>query len=106
MRMEKCAGLMLGAFLALTATSAFQAPAVLAQSPQQHYSTYSSKVGELLANSATRAVLEKHFPGISKEFRMKMVKGKTFRQLHEMAPVQLPAAKLDAVDRDLQAVQP
>jgi para-nitrobenzyl esterase len=68
------------------------------------WSTQTSKVGDLLANPITRAVLERHFPGVSGDWRMKMVKGKTFRQLHTMAPSRLPSAALDAVDRDLQAL--
>ena len=71
---------------------------------QVTWSTQTSKVGDLLANPTTRAVLERHFPGVSSDWRMKMVKGKTFRQLHTMAPSRLPNAALDAVDRDLQAI--
>lgn len=71
---------------------------------QAAWSTQTSKVGDLLANPVTRAVLERHFPGVSSDWRIKMVKGKTFRQLHTMAPRRLPSAALDAVDRDLQAL--
>ncbi|MBV1686540.1 hypothetical protein KRR38_02365 [Novosphingobium sp. G106] len=78
--------------------------APIAAHAQAAWLTQTSKVGDLLANPATRAVLERHFPGVSKDWRMKMVKGKTFRQLNTMAPDRLPAAKLDAVDRDLQAI--
>jgi len=78
--------------------------APIAAHAQAAWSTQTSKVGDLLANPATRAVLERHFPGVSKDWRIKMVKGKTFRQLHTMAPDRLPAAKLDAVDRDFQGI--
>lgn len=78
--------------------------APVAAHAQAAWSTQTSKVGDLLANPATRAVLERHFPGVSSDWRMKMVKGKTFRQLHTMAPSRLPSASLDAVDRDLQAI--
>lgn len=78
--------------------------APLSAHAQAAWSTQSSKVGELLANPTTRAVLERHFPGVSRDWRMKMVRGKTFRQLHTMAPSRLPSAALDAVDRDLQAL--
>lgn len=78
--------------------------APVAAHAQAAWSTQTSKVGDLLANPATRAVLERHFPGVSSDWRMKMVKGKTFRQLHDMAPSRLPTAALDAVDRDLQAL--
>ena len=84
-------------------------PAVLLVSVAAHaqaveWSTQTSKVGALLDNPATRAVLERHFPGVSHDWRMKMVRGKTFRQLHDMAPNRLPSAALDAVDHDLQAI--
>ena len=78
--------------------------APIAAHAQAAWSTQTSKVGDLLANPATRAILERHFPGVSSDWRIKMVKGKTFRQLHTMAPSRLPSASLDAVDRDLQAI--
>jgi len=78
--------------------------APMAVQAQAAWSTQASKVGDLLANPVTRAVLERHFPGVSRDWRMKMVKGKTFRQLHTMAPTRLPNSALDAVDRDLQTL--
>ena len=106
MNLGKAAALFPAAFLmALAAGSGFSSAAFAQAAQAEAYSTYNTKVGDLLANPATRAVLEKHFPGVSRDARMKMVKGKTFRQLHEMAPRQLPIVKLDAVDRDLRTIQ-
>ena len=99
--MGKVIALFMAAFLVAIAAGSCLSSTAQAQAAQQSYSTINTSAGELLANPATRAVLEKHFPGVSKDFRMKMVKGKTFRQLHEMAPDRLPNDKLNAVDRDL-----
>ncbi|MET0587442.1 MAG: hypothetical protein ABWZ75_02880 [Novosphingobium sp.] len=105
MNTGKAIALFLAAFIATNVASAcMYSPAWGQAAQQQSYSTYNTPSGELLKNPATRAVLEKHFPGVSGDFRMKMVKGKTFRQLHEMAPDRLPSGKLDAVDRDLRNV--
>lgn len=72
---------------------------------QAHYSTETSTVGELLANPQTRAILETQFPGVSSDWRMKFVKGKTFRKLNSMNPKKVPAAKLDIVDAELAKVR-
>ena len=105
MNLGKATALFLAVFIATNVASAcMSSPAWGQAAQQQPYSTFNTTSGDLLRNPATRAVLEKHLPGVSKDFRMKMVKGKTFRQLHEMAPDRLPNAKLDAVDRDLRSV--
>lgn len=105
MNLGKAAALFLVAFVATNVASAcISSPAWGQAAQQQPYSTYNTSSGELLKNPTTRAVLEKHFPGVSQDFRMKMVKGKTFRQLHEMAPDRLSKTNLDAVDRDLRNV--
>lgn len=106
MNLGKAIAPIMAVFIASLAAPTFIASEAWGQASQhQAYSTNNTTSGELLANPATRAVLEKHFPGVSKDFRIKMVKGKTFRALHDMAPERLPTAKLDAVDRDLANVQ-
>jgi para-nitrobenzyl esterase len=82
--------------------------AALAQSAavQPAYSTQSSTVGELFADPQARAVVEKQFPGISSDFRMRMAKGKTFRQLSEMSPKKITAEKLDIIDAELASLPP
>lgn len=65
------------------------------------YSTQKSTVGELFANPATKAIVEKQFPGISSNFRMKLAKGMTFRELNTKAPKDITVEKLNAIDAEL-----
>ena len=65
------------------------------------YSTQKSKVGELFANPQTKAIVEKQFPGISSNFRMKLAKGMTFRELNVKAPKEITVEKLNAIDTEL-----
>lgn len=64
-------------------------------------STQKSSVGDLFANPAAKAIVEKHFPGISSDPRMMLAKGMTFRQLHEKSPEKITTEKLDAIDAEL-----
>lgn len=66
-----------------------------------NFSTAKSKLGELLKDSGARAVLDKHFPGMTSDKRMAMAKGMTLRAVQKFAPGQFSDEALDAVDRDL-----
>lgn len=68
------------------------------------YSTAKTKIGELLSNPATLAVLDRHFPGMSQDKRLAMAKGMTLRSVQKFAPGQFSDAALDAVDADLAAI--
>ena len=76
----------------LSATVAQAAPA---------YSTQTTTVGDLFANPATKAIVEKQFPGISSDLRMALAKGKTFRELSAMNPKGIPPEKLNIIDAEL-----
>ena len=76
----------------LSATVAQAAPA---------YSTQTTTVGDLFANPATKAIVEKQFPGISSDLRMALAKGKTFRELNATNPKSIPADKLNIIDAEL-----
>lgn len=64
-------------------------------------STQKSTVGDLFANPAAKAIVEKHFPGISSDPRMLLAKGMTFRQLHDKSPDKITTDKLDVIDAEL-----
>jgi cytochrome P450 len=65
------------------------------------YSTADTKVGVLLADPAARAVLDKHFPGVSTDPRIGMAKGMTLRAIQKFAPGNFTNEALDAADADL-----
>jgi len=65
------------------------------------YSTAETKIGILLADPAAKAVLDKHFPGISADARIGMAKGMTLRAVQKFAPDVFTIAALDAADADL-----
>lgn len=68
------------------------------------FSTATTKIGDLLANPATLAVLDRHFPGMSADKRIAMAKGMTLRSVQKFAPGQFSNEALDAVDADLAAI--
>ncbi|MBO9525578.1 MAG: cytochrome P450, partial [Sphingobium yanoikuyae] len=86
-------------------TTASAEPAVKPQEKTAgDYSTAKTKIGELLANPVTLAVLDHHFPGMSQDKRLAMAKGMTLRSVQKFAPGQFSDAALDAVDADLAAI--
>jgi para-nitrobenzyl esterase len=64
-------------------------------------STQKATVGDLFANPAAKAIVEKQFPGISSDPRMFLAKGMTFRQLHDKSPDKITTDKLDIIDAEL-----
>ncbi len=89
--------------LALLATAA-PAAVLAADAPaaaKAAWSTSTTPVGELIANPDTKAVLEKHLPGISTNPQLEQVKGLSLKAIQPYAPDQLPDAILTAIDVDL-----
>jgi cytochrome P450 len=66
-----------------------------------HYTTKETKIGDLLADPAAKAVLDRHFPGVSADQRIGMAKGMTLRSVQKFAPDMFTAEALDAADADL-----
>jgi cytochrome P450 len=65
------------------------------------YSTAETKIGVLLADPAAKAVLDKHFPGISADPRIGMAKTMTLRSVQAFAPSVFTKELLDAADQEL-----
>ncbi len=65
------------------------------------YTTAETKMGALLADPAAKALVDKHFPGVSTDKRMGMAKAMTLRAIQKFAPGQFSAETLDALDADL-----
>lgn len=92
--------------LALLATAAAPA-AFAAEAPaaaKAAYSTATTPLGDLIANPDTKAVLEKHIPGISANPEIEPVKGLSLKAIQSYAPDRLPDALLAAIDADLAKV--
>jgi cytochrome P450 len=65
------------------------------------YSTADTKIGDLLANPAARAVLDKYFPGVTGDTRIGLAKNMTFRRVQKFAPEMFTSEALDAADVEL-----
>lgn len=63
-----------------------------------------STLGDLLANEAATAVLEKHLPGISTNPMASMGKGMTLKQLSAIPQANMPAETISAIVADLAAI--
>lgn len=87
----------------LTPAPSFVAPAKqnVAVATGKKWSTAESRISDLLANDATRAVLEKHFPGMAADPQIGMAKGMTLRAVQNLSADQFSNEALDAVDADL-----
>lgn len=90
-------------YLKLTPAERFVAPEKESAAPSsaKGWSTAESRIGDLLSNEAARAVLEKHFPGLSDNPQIGMAKGMTLRAVQAFAADQFSDAALHAVDADL-----
>jgi cytochrome P450 len=69
--------------------------------PATRYSTTDTKIGALLADPAAKAVLDKHFPGVSADKRIGMAKGMTLRAVQRFAPDKFTTEALGAADTEL-----
>jgi hypothetical protein len=65
--------------------------------------TIDSKLGDLLKNPETRAIIEKHMGKLVKDKRVMLAKGLSFRKVLKMAPKGLlPEGAAEGVEADLQ----
>ena len=65
--------------------------------------TVDSKIGDLLANPVTKAVLDKDIPGLETSPYLDMVKGMSVRDIAKYPQANIDDAKLSAIDADLKA---
>ena len=96
--------------IALTATcllplgASAQDIATANASPAPYYSTTTSKVADLLANPATKAVLEQDIPKVIRDDRIGMGAGMTLKEIQPYAGADLSDEILAKVDADLAKV--
>ncbi len=88
-------------FSASESKSLFGAGQVKADVTATPYSTSTTKVGDLLADDAALAILDRHFPGIGADPQIGMAKAMTLRAVQTFAPGIFTAEVLDAVDAEL-----
>ena len=60
----------------------------------------------LLADPEAKAVLDRHFPGVSTDPRIGMGKGMTLRSIQKFAPDMFTEEAMNAVDAELDRLQP
>jgi hypothetical protein len=89
--------------LATTATVALAAPdAPPATAPAApHYTTADTTIGDLLADPAAKAIIDKHIPGLSDNPSIAMASGMTLRVIQPMAADKITEKMLDDIDADL-----
>jgi len=94
------------------AASAQTAPAQTTPAPtpapeQPHHAahpTIESSIEALMADPVTKAVLEKHLPGIDKHPAYGQFKGMTLRQVAPFSQGHITAETIAAIDTDLKAI--
>lgn len=87
------------AALALTpaiASAQAAAPAATAA----HYSTSDTTIGEILADPAAKAAVEKHIPGMLSNDQIEMAKEMTLKQIQQYSPDTVTDKALADIDTD------
>ena len=65
-----------------------------------------TKIGELLADPATKAVLDKDIPALETSPYLDMAKGMSVREISKYPQANIDDAKLATIDADLKAAKP
>lgn len=97
--------LIAGAATAQTAQPA-PAPAPAASADHAHHArpTIDSSIENLVGNAATKAVLDKHLPGIDQHPAYGQIKGMTLAQVAPFSGGAITDEKIAAIDADLKAL--
>ncbi|MCE7796345.1 cytochrome P450 [Sphingobium sufflavum] len=74
--------------------------------PAVPYATAQTKLGVLLADPVAKALLDKHFPGVSADKRIGLGKSMTLRAIQSFAADMFTDEALDALDAELTALGP
>jgi len=87
--------------VATASSAAAQAPATVAAP-----SVETTSIGDLLADPATKAVLQKDMPDLITYSGLDQIKGMTLRQISAYPQAKLDDARLAAIQKDLTAAKP
>jgi para-nitrobenzyl esterase len=97
----------LAASLVLLSTNAYaDTPASEVPAANRGYSVVATTIAVLMDDTDSKAILEKHLPGISANPNLEMARGFTLKQIQSFAPDQLTDEKLAAIDADLAKLPP
>jgi hypothetical protein len=80
-----------------------QTPAAPAAAAPAKASVDSTTVGDLMANPATMAVLQKDVPEVLADPRIEQAKGMTLKEIEPYSEGKIDDAKLAAIQKDLDA---
>ncbi len=95
-----------GLSLALAGGATAQtSPAPAAAAPAKA-SVETTTIGDLMANPATMAVLQKDLPELVSDPRLPQAKGMTLKEVEPYSEGKIDDAKLAAVQKDLDAAKP
>ena len=92
------------AAVAGTALAQTQTPPPSAPAPAAPRPTIASPIKDLLANAQTRAVVEKHLPGVSQHPALPQVQDMTLSQVAPLSEGLVTPAIIAAIDADLKAL--
>jgi len=67
--------------------------------------TIDSKVRDIFRSEAAKAVIEKHFPGVTKEPQMKLCYGMSYRKVLSFPQVGATPELFEEIDRELRAIE-
>ena len=87
---------------AVLAQESTPAPAAAASSAKP--SVESTKIGDLVANDKTKAVLAKDYPGLLSYDGLDQIKGMTLRDISKYPQADLDDAKLATLQKDFDAI--
>lgn len=87
-----------------TALAQTQTPPPANPAPAAARPTIASSIKDLLANAQTRAVLEKHLPGVSQHPALPQVQDMTLSQVAPLSGGLVTPAIIAAIDADLKAL--
>lgn len=90
--------------MAMIAVQAVAADTAVASAPKPAFSVGETDIGTLLDNPATKAVLDKHIPGMSSNAQIDMARAMTLKQLQGFAPDKFSDETLAKVDADLAKI--
>ncbi|QGP80459.1 hypothetical protein [Sphingobium sp. CAP-1] len=90
--------ILIAAMLAMAPATAFAQAAP--------YSTATTEIGALLDNPETKAILEKHVPGMTGNDQVDMARAMTLKDIQQYSPDAITDKVLAAIDADLAKVKP
>jgi para-nitrobenzyl esterase len=88
------------AALALTPAIASAQAAAPAAAAAAHYSTDNTTIGEIMADPAAKAVVDKHVPGMLANDQIEMAKDMTLKQIQQYSPDNLSDKTLADIDAE------